>query len=315
MNEMKNLVVLCCLWFSAAVSGQSVNQVEMRVADLESQITKQAQLIDRLSDELEKDYWTYRGVKQEVKDLLSLQRSVIDSLIVELEANRTELEASKRELADAQSGLSSRIDESEQEAIGQFASIEQKGMQYTVFGSVFALLLGLGIYLVLRKTISTSKSDVEVQIRNTKVALEEEAVKLDGKLIEVLETQLKLSQVEPVQQSRSDHSAVDHSLALRVADEIIRIQRNLQQMDQGTKGLKQLHSSVNRIQDNFSSNGYELVDMLGKEYNEGMKVTANLIPSDELEPGKQLITRIIKPQVNFQGTMIQGAQIEVSVGE
>ena len=35
----------------------------------------------------------------------------------------------------------------------------------------------------------------------------------------------------------------------------------------------------------------------------------------EMETGKQIITRIIKPQVNFNGKMIQAAQIEVSVGE
>ena len=86
-------------------------------------------------------------------------------------------------------------------------------------------------------------------------------------------------------------------------------------MDEKTKGLKQLNSSVKRIQDNFASNGYELVDMLGKEYKEGMKVTANFVPSEDLETGKQIITRIIKPQVNFEGAMIQAAQIEVSVGE
>lgn len=86
-------------------------------------------------------------------------------------------------------------------------------------------------------------------------------------------------------------------------------------MDEKTKGLKQLSASVKRIQDNFASNGYELVEMLGKPYKEGMKVTANFIPSEDIEKGKEIITRIIKPQVNYQGIMIQSAQIEVSLGE
>ena len=86
-------------------------------------------------------------------------------------------------------------------------------------------------------------------------------------------------------------------------------------MNDSTKGLKQLSSSVKRIQDNFMANGYELVEMLGKEYSEGMKVTANFIPSENIEKGKEIITRIIKPQVNFNGVMIQTAQIEVSIGE
>ena len=55
--------------------------------------------------------------------------------------------------------------------------------------------------------------------------------------------------------------------------------------------------------------------MLGKTYNEGMKVVANFIPDESLPEGEEKITRIIKPQVNFKGTMIQSAQIEVSLGE
>jgi len=177
------------------------------------------------------------------------------------------------------------------------------------------LLLGGIVYWLLGKRIANSKTDVETQIKNTKTALEEESIKLDSKLVEVLETELKLKQEKTQTVSSNSNNEVDHSLALKVADEIIRIQKNLQQMDSETRGLKQLSASVKRIQDNFASNGYELVEMLGKEYNEGMKAAPSFIPSDDLETGKQIISRIIKPQVNFKGQMIQSAQIEVSVGE
>ena len=116
----------------------------------------------------------------------------------------------------------------------------------------------------------------------------------------------------------SNHCSINRAKlteeATKVADEIIRIQKNLTRMDEKTKGLKQLAASVKRIQDNFAANGYEIVEMLGKEYNEGMKVSANFIPDDNLEAGQQIITRIIKPQVNYKGVMIQSAQIEVSQG-
>jgi hypothetical protein len=86
-------------------------------------------------------------------------------------------------------------------------------------------------------------------------------------------------------------------------------------MDSETKGLKQLSASVKRIQANFEGNGYEIVDMLNKRYDAGMKVTANFKPDENLRPDEQIITRIIKPQVNYKGIMIQSAQIEVSQGE
>lgn len=58
--------------------------------------------------------------------------------------------------------------------------------------------------------------------------------------------------------------------------------------------------------------GYEIVDMLGKHYNDGMKVIANFVPDENLEEGEQVITKIIKPQINYNGVMIQAAEIEVS---
>lgn len=186
---------------------------------------------------------------------------------------------------------------------------------YWIIGTLATLLLGGVLYWLLGKRIATSKTDVETQIKNTKKSLEEESIKLDSKLVEVLETQLKLKQEEKQNVSVNTSNEIDHSLALKVADEIIRIHKNLQQMDANTKGLKQLSASVKRIQDNFASNGYELVEMLGKEYNEGMKAAPSFISSEDIETGKQIITRIIKPQVNYKNEMIQSAQIEVSVGE
>jgi predicted RNase H-like nuclease (RuvC/YqgF family) len=186
---------------------------------------------------------------------------------------------------------------------------------YWIIATLVTLILGGLIYWLLGKRIATSKTDVETQIKNTKKSLEEESIKLDSKLVEVLDTQLKLKQEEKQIVSINPNAEIDHSLALKVADEIIRIHKNLQQMDSNTKGLKQLSASVKRIQDNFASNGYELVEMLGKDYNEGMKVIANFIPSEDIETGKEIITRIIKPQVNYKNEMIQSAQIEVSVGE
>ncbi|MCC7515672.1 MAG: hypothetical protein IT212_13365 [Bacteroidia bacterium] len=141
--------------------------------------------------------------------------------------------------------------------------------------------------------------------------MEEEGIKLDGKLIEILTTQLKVLENNKIQ----DPAVKDHSLALKIADEIVRIEKNLSNMDPEIKGYKQLEASVKRIKDNFDANGYELVEMLNKPYDQGMKVVANFRPDENLKSGEQIITRIIKPQINYKGSMIQSAQIEVSQGE
>ena len=43
-----------------------------------------------------------------------------------------------------------------------------------------------------------------------------------------------------------------------------------------------------------------------------MKVVANFVSDENLKDGEQIITGIIKPQVNYNGKMIQAAQITVS---
>jgi hypothetical protein len=238
------------------------------------------------------------------------QKKTIDSLLQLINTNGQNIKTNSQELG-------TKIQTAKKETNTKLSQIDDtidSNQLYWILGTAGTILLGGLMYFFLGKRIKTSKSDVEVQIRNTKKALEEESVKLDSKLVEVLDTQLKLKS-EEVKISSKSPETTDHSLALKVADEIIRIQKNLSRMDDSTKGLKQLNSSVKRIQDNFAANGYELVEMLGKEFNEGLKVTANFVPSEDLETGKQVISRIIKPQVNYKNKMIQAAQIEVSVGE
>ena len=52
--------------------------------------------------------------------------------------------------------------------------------------------------------------------------------------------------------------------------------------------------------------------MLNKPYVERMKVVANMVTDDSLPEGSQIITGIIKPQILYNGTMIQSAEITVS---
>jgi len=276
---------------------------------LQTKVNEQQNDIQKLYSELNKEYRTYRIVKEDLNQkIIDKQEEVIDSL-------NSLIEKSNQKLALINQQLDSKIQATGQKADTQIAQLDssvEKNRLYWIIATLATLLLGGLVYWLLGKRIKSSKTDVETQIRNTKASLEEESVKLDNKLVEVLETQLKLQQETSKVQPITANEKADHSLALKVADEIIRIQKNLSRMDDNTKGLKQLNSSVQRIQDNFAANGYELVEMLGKDYSEGMKATVNFVQDEDYEAGKRIITRIIKPQVNYKGTMIQTAQIEVT---
>lgn len=148
------------------------------------------------------------------------------------------------------------------------------------------------------------KAQEALQAAQTK--MQEESVKLDDKLLDLFNRQLANSS------KVAGNDKPDHSLALKVADEVARIELNMSRMDSSIRGYKQLSKAVGRIKDNFNANGYEIVDMLGKPYNEGMKVIAEFVLNEDLEDGAQIITGITKPQVNYNGQMIQAAQITVS---
>ena len=178
--------------------------------------------------------------------------------------------------------------------------------------AVVLLIIIIGVIYRLARRIKLGDTSID-EVRKAQEALQlaqtkmqEESVKLDDKLLEMFDKQISTTP------KVVGTDKPDHSLALKVADEIVRIELNMSRMDSSIKGYRQLAKAVERIKDNFKANGYEIIDMLGKPYNEGMKVTANFVADEELEEGKQIITGITKPQINYNGQMIQAAQITVS---
>jgi hypothetical protein len=186
-----------------------------------------------------------------------------------------------------------------------------KNTLYWIIAVLTIVLLLVVSFVFLRKQLFKNKHDLTDQISKTKSALEEEGIKLDTKLVELLETQMKLIKEE--HQNNSKNDVIDHTLALKVADEIVRIEKNLNRIDGNEKDIKPIQKGLERIRDNFASSGYEMIQMLYKEYDDGMNIDViNFISDENIPSGKRIITRVIRPQVNYQGVLMQKAQVEVS---
>lgn len=240
------------------------------------------------------------------------QQVIIDSICAELGLSTVSFHKTADSLSKKISNAEVNSEEKYQ-ALGDSISNNIILIIVTFFLSIGLLI---GIVVIIRRKQRKDKVEVFDKISSTKKALEDESIKMDTKLMELLESQLKIQNEEKGHKAVGDSSIEpDHSLALKVADNIARIQMNLANMDQSTKGLKQLSQAVNSVIDNFKANGYEIIDLLNKPYNEGMKVIANMEPDEKLKPGEQIIKRVIKPQVNFNGKMIQSAQVVVAYGE
>ena len=253
------------------------------------------------------------AVESRLLDSIKTQNARISELERLLEVNKNELSKTSSELVSTKENLSSVKDDTANKISNLDESISSKTLLSFIL-IVLSAGLAIILFVMLRRRLTNDTSKLDGQITSTRTALETEHMKLDQKLIEMLDTQLHI-QKEERSSAPLKEEETDHSLALKVADEIVRMQKNISNMPEDTKGLKQLSKALQRIQDTFKVNGYEMIEMLGKSYNEGIKAAATLVPDENLEQGQQIITRIIKPQVNFKGEMIQSAQIEVSIGE
>lgn len=280
---------------------------ETKTVDFQKEVNSLNEKIQSLQSE-------NKRLKTEISSINSkvvIVNKKLDTIEQKVQSNASDIEKTNSE-------LNGKIANSETTTNEKFTQVDNslsKNSLWSIIGILGAIIVSGFVYWLVSKRQTTDKTDVEAQISKTKKTLEEEGVKLDTKLTDVLETQLKLVQEERAKIPANKSEEVDHSLALKVADEIVRINKNLSNMDANTKGLKQLSASVKRIEDTFAANGYDMPEILNKPFDPRMKMTANMVEDENLEKGIEIITKIIKPQVNYKGVMIQSAQVEVSVGQ
>jgi len=186
--------------------------------------------------------------------------------------------------------------------------ISRSNLYWLIILFLFVLLVLL-LFLFIKKKLSKNNKNLFDQIENTKKYLNNEFIKLDSKLIKILENQIKMPKVE-----RKEEKEIDHSLPIQVGLEIYRMRKRIRYMPEETKGINALKNALERLEDEFNAKGYEIVDLLNKPYNDGLTVEAKFFPSQKLKPGKQIITKVIKPQINYKGRLIYQAKIEVTEG-
>ena len=297
---MKKQIMLSVLLFSSlsAFAQVTKDELENKVNPLSAKVKILQSENSELSSEIET-----------LKVKFSTVRKNIDSLDTQTQKN-------SNAISQTASQLGIKIKQTEtttKDGISKLDKDVEKNRLYWIIATLITLILGGVLYWLLGKRIATSKIDVETQIKNTKKSLEEESIKLDSKLVEVLDTQLKLKQEEKPTGSGNSTTEIDHSLALKVADEIVRMQKNISKMEEETKGLKPLVKGIERIQANFAANGYEMVNLLNRDYDERMEIDViNFITDENLIEGRKIVTSVIKPQVNYNGVLIQRAQVDVS---
>jgi chromosome segregation ATPase len=249
-----------------------------------------------------------KGLKDDVLSLsqtIEAQNAEIDSLKSELSTTIQSIDALADSLNVNITSTRGEIQSSSESLNNSIAKKSQTGL-WIFCALALALIV---VAFILGKLIAKRGNEV--------ASLSAKADKLNEEIVnrmasEMNEMQTISKQISSLSNASGASPESEQKLITTLADRITFMEMTLYKMDSSVRGHKQLSKSIKQMKDNLLANGYELVDMLGKDYHDGMKVTANFVEDEELPQGKQVITGIIKPQINYKGKMIQSAQITVS---
>jgi len=325
------------MFFSQEINNDSIeeskiNELETKVLNISDNLKDRDEKLKQLIKDVESSQFELDRISSENKifaDSITKIITSVDSRLLKLDSlinilsqnintnkieNNDRFEVITNESENLRNALNkaninvTKIENSSSKNADDIGTVNKELSQKQQYGLIiiaFSIILILIVYLVLSNKWNN----------DTK--------KLSKKLKEILEKQIEDGQKladwlgKETEQNLGNNSSdePDHSFAKRVADEIVRITTNLSRMDESVKGHKQLSASVRKLEQTLNANKYELADLLNQPYKEGMNIEASMVVDDSLNPGESIITRIIKPQINYKGKLIQVAQVEVSVGE
>lgn len=161
-----------------------------------------------------------------------------------------------------------------------------KNSLYGIIGVLLAILLSGVLFFFWKKRQDTDKSELINKLDNSKKEINKEIentksslTTIEEKLFEEYNKQvagieqlfLSISELNKGK-SPANITEQDHSLTLKVADEVTRINAFANTLDPTKQEAIALKSSVKRIIDNFKANKYEIVDLLGQKYDDRLNI-------------------------------------------
>lgn len=308
---MRKILITVTIIATCTLAAQGEKQ-EQGYRHLESKIEALTNSNDQLKSDME-----------ETSRELSRSQSQIDNLKQQnqsLQLKVDSLSATTGNLASEQKSnnadLNGKISETNKNLVSSQDAINKR----TLWGAVIAVLVILSLFAVvwiILKRVKSGKLSMENTIDNVRKTqekmqsaqekLQEDSIKLDNELLQIADKQLSVASAKGNAQAEPDHS-----LIIKLAQEIARIETNLSKMDKSVRGYKQLVQAKDRMINNVKAYGYEIISLIGQDYNDGMQFQTRFVPDESLPEGKRVITGMIKMQVNYNGKMIQPAEIVVS---
>ena len=297
------LAVIGCQFANAKSENDNTDKIKALEEKCYILQNKQVKADNNLRKLIENQHVTERKI-QTLVEKNDAQRLAIDSLQDKCKSLE-EAQSTDRE------NINGKIDATDNNVRTNQDQLQSRTL-YGVIVVIVVLVIIVGVACWLTKRIKSGTSTIgdvrraQEVLQAAQTKMQEESVKLDNQLLAIVQKQLDASSASKIT------GEPDHSLVVKLADEIARIETNLSKMDKSVRGYKQLVQAKDRMINNVRANGYEIISLLGQEYNDGMQFQTRFVPDESLPEGKRIITGMIKMQVNYNGKMIQPAEIVVS---
>ncbi len=289
--------------------GKEIDESTENLRDLKDQISK-------LNNEVEEIRKSNTRIMDRLEEIDSRNLKLTNSI----KENKENIAQFKKEIEELKEETDYKINTSVEEVESSTKQrmeklgkdMKKSSIIFFIICAILAVILGITSVIIYRR-IKENKTDIEDEIDKIKSKYDGELSKMDLEISKKLEKVLDKKLSDRTEDTRIE---VDHSLSLTIADELNRMRRRMEHMPEDTKGLKALMKATERLEEKLNDLGYEIVELLGQPYVEGLSViTSRFVPSEDLNKGEQIISKVIKPQVNYNGVLIQSAEVEVSVGE
>jgi archaellum component FlaC len=269
-----------------------------RTVDELKRITGQLNSIKDSNKELQRSVLSQKDQIEELNKKLSKVQS-------ELENVSTTSNSSIATLSSENGEVSGRVGEIEN-------TISRSNLLFVLLWLALAISGIAGFLFFFRKIAKMAVSETQNVDTVTHVDLNSlsEANARDIEFLDVLKRTYSLLRERTIPDS-SVTVTLDHKLPLKVGDEIHRMRKRIENMPQEVKGLGALKNSLIRLEEEINEAGYVMVDLLGRDYDEGIICEARFVENASVPPGREIITEVLKPQINHNGQVIQVAKIEV----
>ena len=276
---------------------QQIIALEAKVENFERHIVS----IDAHLEKLIEQVLSLVSENESLNSALQQKQASIDSLAKIVATNSSNIQTTADEL-----GVKIQTTN---DAVSQNADSLKTKTLWGIISVNLALLVSVVVALLLHKKGQKTSDDKIASLKKQADELNERIVgQFSNEMGELQKIGNALKNAEVTASAEPDHSLVK-----KLVDRINFMEMTLHKMDSHIRGFNTLTNAINVMKIRLKEKEYEIIEWLGKDYDEGYNFAEVKFEDDEnLAEGKRIISEVMQPQINYKGKMIQAAKVKVN---